>query len=163
RCCGYAESLAVDSTGLVQVAFFSNADPDGTFMHEVLGPDLSPTGSTPLKPTAQHTDRVPLVSDRAGSTYLAWPPGNPATAVTVVPFRNGQPSGDGVNFSGPFTGGDPHMVLTLDAQDRLWVVWSQNGAVHAARSRSHGQHFGAVVSVPVGGTIYQVSAAGIDG
>jgi hypothetical protein len=163
RCCGYAESLAVDSTGLVQIAFFSNADPDGTFVHEALGPDLSPTGSTPLKPTAQHSDRVPLVSDRQGNTFLAWPPGNPATALTVVPFRGGRPSGDGVNFRGPFAGGDPHMALTLDAQDRLWVVWSQNGAVHAARSRSHGQHFGAVVSVPVSGTIYQVSAAGIDG
>ena len=27
RCCGYAESLAVDTSGLVQVAFYSNADP----------------------------------------------------------------------------------------------------------------------------------------
>jgi hypothetical protein len=34
RCCGYAESLAVDTTGLVQVAFFSNADPDGAFVYE---------------------------------------------------------------------------------------------------------------------------------
>src|SRR6185312_10019747 len=25
RCCGYAESLAVDSTGRVQIAFYSNA------------------------------------------------------------------------------------------------------------------------------------------
>jgi hypothetical protein len=163
RCCGYAESLAVDSTGLVQVAFFSNADPDGTFLYERLGPDLSPTGSTPLKPTAQHSDRVPLVSDREGATFLAWPPGNPATGVTVVPFRGGGPSGDGVNFRGAFTGGDPHMALTLDAQDRLWIVWTQNGAVHAARSRSHGQHFGAAVAAAVPGTTYQVSAAGIDG
>jgi len=43
RCCGYAESLAVDTTGLVQVAFYSNADPDGTFLYEKLGADLSPT------------------------------------------------------------------------------------------------------------------------
>src|SRR5438445_6555055 len=62
-CCGYAESLAVDSTGLVQVAFFSNADPDGTFLYESLGGDLSPAGSTALKPTASHDDRVPLVAD----------------------------------------------------------------------------------------------------
>jgi len=163
RCCGYAESLAVDSTGLAQIAFFSNADPDGTFLYERLGPDLSPTGSTPLKPTAQHTDRVPLVSDKEGNTFLAWPPGNPATGVTVVPFRGGGPSGDGVNVRGAFTGGDPHMALTLDAQDRLWIVWTQNGAVHAARSRSHGEHFGAAVSVAVPGTMYQVSAAALDG
>src|SRR5438128_770263 len=70
RCCGYAESLAVDSTGLVQVAFYSNADPDGTFVYESLGGDLSPAGSTSLKPTAPHDDRVPLVADRSGSTFM---------------------------------------------------------------------------------------------
>ena len=42
RCCGYAESLAVDTSGLVQVAFYSNADPDGTFLYEPLGADLTP-------------------------------------------------------------------------------------------------------------------------
>jgi hypothetical protein len=163
RCCGYAESLAVDTAGLAQVAFFSNADPDGTFVYERLGPDLAPTSSVPLKPTAQHIDRVPLVSDRSGNTFLAWPPGNPATGITVVPFRDGQPAGDGVSFRGPFTGGDPHMALALDAQDRLWIVWSAGGAIHAARSRSHGRHFGATVTVPVPGTVYQVSAAALDG
>jgi hypothetical protein len=162
RCCGYAESLAVDTTGLVQVAFYSNADPDGTFLYEPLGADLSPAGSTALKPTSQHTDRVPLVVDHSGTTFMAWPPGNPATGVTVVPFRAGSPAGDGVNFRGPFAGGDPHMALAVDSKDRLWTVWTGGGAVHAARSRSHGQHFGASVSVPVIGTMYQVSAAGGD-
>jgi hypothetical protein len=158
RCCGYAESLAVDTTGLVQVAFYSNADPDGTFLFETLGADLGVVGSTALKPTAQHADRVPLVADHSGTTFLAWPPGDPATGVTVVPFRGGSPAGDGVDFRGSFIGGDPHMALSVDSQDRLWIVWTGNGAVHAARSRSHGQHFGAVVSVPVTGTMYQVSA-----
>ena len=164
RCCGYAESLAVDTTGLVQVAFYSNADPDGAFLYEKLNPDLSVAGTTSLKPTAPHDDRVPLVSDKQGDTFIAWPPGYPsATALTVVPFRGGAPAGDGVGYRSVFTGGDPHIVLTLDPQDRLWLVWTGNGAVHAARSRSHGQHFGATVSVPVPGTAYQVSAAAIDG
>jgi hypothetical protein len=164
RCCGYAESVAVDTTGLVQVAFYSNADPDGTFLFEKLGPDLSPTGSTPLKPTAPHDDRVPLVSDHSGNTFMAWPPGYPtATELTVVPFRGGAPAGDGVTFRGPFSGGDPHAALAVDAQDRMWAVWTGGGAVHAARSRSHGQHFGATVSVHVPGTMYQVSAAGVGG
>lgn len=163
RCCGYAESVAVDTSGLVQVAFFSNATADGTFLYERLGPDLTPAGSTELKPTGQHSDRVPLVSDGLGNTFMAWPPGNPATSLTVVPFRGGQPAGDGVSFPGPFAGGDPHMALALDAQNRLWIVWTDGGAVHAARSRSHGEHFGAAVTVPVPGTSYQVSAAGIDG
>jgi hypothetical protein len=163
RCCGYAESLAVDTTGLAQVAFYSNADPDGTFLYEKLGADLSPAGSTALKPTGQHTDRVPLVADHSGTTFMAWPPGDPATGVTVVPFRGGLPAGDGVDFRGSFVGGDPHMALSVDTKDELWLVWTGGGAVHAARSRSHGQHFGASVTVPVTGTMYQVSAAGIAG
>jgi hypothetical protein len=138
RCCGYAESLAVDTTGLVQVAFYSNADPDGTFLYEKLGADLSPTDSTALKPTGQHIDRVPLVADHSGTTFMAWPPGDPATGVTVVPFRGGSPAGDGVDFRGTFVGGDPHMALTVDTKDDLWIVWTGGGAVHAARSRSHG-------------------------
>ena len=62
-----------------------------------------------------------------------------------------------------FSGGDPHMALSVDTEDRLWLVWTGDGAVHAARSRSHGQHFGATVRVPVTGTMYQVSAAGTGG
>src|SRR5712691_13350 len=163
RCCGYAESLAVDTNGLAQVAFFSNADPDGTFLYESLGADLGVAGSTALKPTAQHTDRVPLAADHSGTTFLAWPPGDPATGVTVVPFRAGSPAGDGFDFRGSFVGGDPHMALTVDTTDRLWIVWTGGGAVHGARSRSHGQHFGATVTVPVTGTMYQISAAGTGG
>ena len=163
RCCGYAESLAVDTAGLVQVAFYSNADPDGTFLYEKLGADLSPAGSTALKPTGAHIDRVPLVADHSGTTFMAWPPGDPATGVTVVPFRGGSPAGDGVDFRGSFVGGDPHMALSVDSKDELWIVWTGGGAVHAARSRSHGEHFGAAVSVPVTGTMYQLSAAGLAG
>ena len=164
RCCGYAESLAIDTAGIVQVAFYSNATADGTFLYEELGPDLSPVATTELKPTAPHDDRVPLVADGLGMTFLAWPPGYPtATALTVVPFRNGRPAADGVGFRGPFDGGDPHMALTVDRQNRLWVVWTGGGAVHAARSRSRGEHFGAVVSAPFPDAAYQISAAGIDG
>lgn len=162
RCCGYAASLAIDTAGLLQVAFYSNADPDGTFLYEKLNGDLSVAASTALKPTAPHDDRVPLVADHSGHTFLAWPPGYPtATSFTVAPFAGGAPAGDGVKFTGAFGGGDPHGMLAVDSQDRLWAVWSSNGAVHVARSRSHGQHFGAVVSAAVPGTIYQISAAAV--
>jgi len=162
RCCGYAASLAIDTAGLLQVAFYSNADPDGTFLYERLNADLSVAATTALKPTAPHDDRVPLVADLSGHTFLAWPPGYPgATSLTVAPFAAGAPAGDGVTFGGTFSGGDPHAALAVDAQDRLWAVWSSNGAVHVARSCSHGAHFGAVVSSAVPGTIYQVSAAAV--
>jgi len=161
-CCGYGESLAVDTTGLVQVAFYSNKDPDGTFLYEPLGGDLTPGTPTALKPTAPHDDRIPLVADKSGNTFMAWPPGYPtAVAFTVVPFRGGSPAGDGVSFQGSFSGGDPHMALAVDANNRLWAVWTGQGKVHVARSRSHGAHFGAEVSVALPGTAYQVSAAGL--
>jgi hypothetical protein len=162
RCCGYGESLAVDSAGLVQVALYSNADPDGATVYESLGADLSPSAPIPLKPVDRH--EAPLVADHLGNTFLAWAPGFPtATGVSVVPLRNGSPAGDGVTFRGSFTGGEPHMALSVDAQDRLWAVWTQAGAVYAARSRSHGMHFGAAVSVPLPGTAYQLSALGLGG
>src|SRR3954471_5799121 len=148
RCCGYHESLAVDSSGLAQIAFYSNADPDGATVYQPLASDLSPAASTALKPVAEH--EAPLVSDHAGNTFLAWAPGYPsATSISVVPFRGGAAAGDGVGFRGSFSGGDPHMALAVDAQDRLWLVWTSGGAVHAARSRSHGAHFGATVAVTV--------------
>jgi hypothetical protein len=162
RCCGANESLAVDTAGLVQIAFFSNADPDWATVYEPLGPDLGPTATIPLKPVDLR--EAPLVADHSGATFLAWAPGHlAATGVSVVPFRNGAPAGDGVIFRGPFDGGEPHMALSVDAQDRLWVVWTQAGSVRAARSRSHGMHFGATVSVALPGSAYQVSVLGLAG
>ena len=55
------------------------------------------------------------------------------------------------------------MALAVDAQDRLWLVWMSGGAVHAARSRSHGAHFGATVSVTVPATAHGIAAAGVAG
>lgn len=160
RCCGYSESLAVDSAGVTQVAFYSNADPDGATVYAQLATDLTPADPTVLKPVAQH--EAPLVADREGNTFLAWAPGYPtATAMSVVPFRGGAPSGDGVTFRGAFSGPEPHLTLAVDSADRLWAVWTQGGAIHAARSRSHGLHFGATVAVAEPGTVYQLAAAGV--
>ena len=162
-CCAYDDSIAVDSTGLAQVAFFSNATPNGAFVYLPLGADLTPGMQTPLAPSLEHPPRVPLVTDKSGITYLAWAPGNPATAVSVVPFRGGSAAGDGVTFHQAFGGGDPHMALSVDATDRLWVAWSGGGTVHAAHSRSHDQHFGASSASAVPGTAYQLSAVALPG
>jgi hypothetical protein len=158
-CCGYDSTVAVDSSGLVQAAFYSNASTGGAFVYASLGSDLSPAVMTPLAPTVEHTPRVPLVADRSGNTFLAWAPGNPTpTAFTIVRFRGGAPAGDGVTFRASFGGGDPHMALSVDSSDRLWAVWTGQGKLHAARSRSHGAHFGAAVAATLPGTGYQVSA-----
>src|SRR5579859_4964455 len=126
-CCAYDDSIAVDSTGLVQVAFYSNATANGAFVYMPLGADLTPGKQTALSPSLEHPPRVPLVTDKSGTTYLAWAPGNPATAVSVVPFRGGNAAGDGVTFHQAFGGGDPHMALSVDSSDRLWIAWSGGG------------------------------------
>jgi len=163
-CCGYDESLAVDTTGLVQVAFYSNATANGAFVYEPLAADLTPGAPFDLAPTVEHSPSVPLVSDRSGNTFMAWAPGNPtAIAFTVVPFRTGQPAGDGVTFRAAYAGGDPHMALSVDSSDRLWAVWTGQGAVHVARSRTHGMDFGAEARTAVPGSVYQVSAVGLPG
>jgi hypothetical protein len=159
-CCGYHESLAVDSTGLAQVAFYSNADPTGATVYEPLGGDLTPGAPVELNPVAER--EAPLVADHLGSTFLAWAAGYPtAGSLTVVPFRAGAPTSDGVTFRGRFSGPEPHLALTVDGQDRLWLVWTQGGTLHAARSRSHGAHFGATVTVDEPGTVYELAALGL--
>ena len=125
-------------------------------------PTLTPASSTALKPVAEH--EAPLVADHSGNTFLAWAPGYPsATSISVVPFRAGSPAGDGVSFKGPFSGGDPHMALAVDTQDRLWAIWTSGSAVHAARSRSHGAHFGATVTVAMPATAHGIAAVALAG
>jgi hypothetical protein len=53
------------------------------------------------------------------------------------------------------------MALAVDTADRLWLVWTQGGKVRAARSRSHGLHFGATVTAAEPGTVYQLAVAGV--
>ena len=160
RCCVANESLAVDTSGLAQVAFFSNADPDWATVYEPLGADLTPGTAFPLKPVDIH--EAPLVADRSGNTFLAWAPGYPiATGLSVVTFHGGSPAGDGYPLRGTFDGGEPHLALSVDPQDRLWVVWTAQGAVYAARSRSHGMHFGAAVHVTLADTANELSALGL--
>jgi hypothetical protein len=164
RCCGYAASVAVDSSGTVRVAFYSNADSDGKFVVEQLGADLSPTASTEFVTTAPRDDRIPLVSDGAGFTYLGWSPGYPvAKAFAVETWSRGTRQTSAMGTTAAFTGGDPHMALSLDPADRLWAVWTGQGRVHVTRSRTHAAHTGALVSAALPGTAYQVSAVGLPG
>lgn len=164
RCCGYAASVAVDSTGVVRVAFYSNADSDGKFVLEQLGSDLSPTATTEFTTTAPRDDRVPLVSDPAGFTYLGWAPGYPgAKAFDVERFKGATRETSGMGVNGTFTGGDPHMALSVDPVGRLWAAWTGQGRVHVTRSRTHAAHTGALVSSAFPGTAYQLSAVGLPG
>ena len=164
ECCGYGTSIAVDSSGVVRVAFYSNANNSGQFEIETLPFDLTPSGHTGFGPTAPRSDRVPLVSDADGFTYLGWAPGYPdASAFSVEPFDEGTPETSGMQSKAKFTGGDPHMALSLDPADRLWAAWTGQGRVHVTRSRTHAAHTGALVSAKLNGTAYDLSAVGLPG
>jgi hypothetical protein len=163
-CCGYAESLAVDTTNYAQIAFWSNANAfPSQFVYEGLdssGGQAGPGRAFGLPQSVPHDDGVPLVADGLGNTFMAWAGGYPsATSFVVNVFRGGNLLTSSVVGGGTFSGGDPHMALAVDPSNRLWSVWTQNGAVHARRSRSAGRHFGAPSVAGLGGaTAYQLAA-----
>lgn len=162
-CCGYAESLAVDSSGGAQIAFWSNASVfRNLFVYQRLDGAGAAAGSARAfgqPQTAPRDDDVPLVADGAGNVFLGWAPGYPsARAFVVDTFRGGGLAHTSVAGGGSFAGGDPHMALGVDPANRLWAVWTQGGAVHARRSRSAGRHFGAVSAARLPGSAYQLAA-----
>jgi len=155
-CCGYAESLAVDSSGLAQIAFWSNATGQSGYLYgPVGGPYANLTGG---KESLSNDARVPLVADGSGSTYVAWQTGYPTADAFVVSTYRGGALQHTVTFAGKYAQPDPAMALSVDASGRLWAVWTRAGSVWAARSRSHGAHFGAAVRVAKPGSICQLEA-----
>jgi hypothetical protein len=158
-CCGYAESLAVDSTGLAQIAFWSNASGQSGYLYGPIGgPYVNLTGG---KESLSNDERVPLVADGSGNTFLGWQTGYPdANAFIVNTYRGGKQV-HSVRFTHAFKQPDPHMALSVDAAGRLWALWTQDGAVWAARSRSQGAHFGAAVHVTAPGSVYQLEAGAL--
>ncbi|HEX6761337.1 MAG TPA: hypothetical protein VF094_00915 [Gaiellaceae bacterium] len=166
-CCGYAESLAVDTANYAQIAFWSNANPfPSEFVYEGLdgsGAQAGPGRAFGQPQTAPRDDDVPLVADGLGNTFMGWSGGYPsATSVAVNAFRGGNLLYSGVVAGGTFSGGDPHMALAVDPANRLWAVWTQGGSVHARRSRSAAHHFGAVSTVSLGAvTAYQLAAVAL--
>jgi hypothetical protein len=161
-CCGYAESLAVDSNNYAQIAFWSNASAfPNQFVYE--GLDAAGAQAGPGRGFGQQTvprdDDVPLVASGT-TTYMGWAGGYPAvTSFVVNAFQGGNLLYSTVAAGGAFGGGDPHMALSPDGAGRLWAVWTQGGAVHARRSRSQAHHFGAATLASAGGaTVYQLAA-----
>ena len=153
-CCGYGESVAVDSLGVVRVAFWSNASTaPNKFVLDQLGGPMHTYGTQSIP----RDDRVPLLSFGA-HTYLEWSNGYPSSKLVAVEFL---PQGrNRVLDRGKFAGGDPHMALALEPDGKLWALWTRNGSVRARRSRSNGVGWGAPVSlaVPRGATAYELGA-----
>jgi hypothetical protein len=153
-CCGYGASVAVDSLGVVRVAFWSNAStaPD-RFVLATLGGGMRTYGTQSIV----RSDRVPLVS-YGPNTYLEWSNGSPTSQIVVVERF---PRGHNVTLEqAKFSGGDPHMALATEPDGKLWALWTRNGVVKARRSRTSGVGFGATVdiAVPKGATAYELEA-----
>ena len=165
RCCGYAESLAVDSNGLAQIAFWSNASGHGGFLYGKLAANGGLAGSLKTLSSGQtipRDQRVPLVADAKGNTYVAYSNGYPTSTAFVVETLRGGAAHHVVTVArGTFAGPEPLMALAVDKDGRLWAVWTQGGQLWAARSRSAGAHFGAAVHVALPGTAYQIEAAAL--
>jgi len=158
-CCGYAESLAVDSAGLAQIAFWSNATGQSGYLYGPIGgPYTNLTGG---KESLANDARVPLVADTQGNTFLGWQTGYPdANAYIVNTYRGGKLA-HSVRFAHVFRQPDPHMALAVDAAGRLWALWTQDGAVWAARSRTAGASFGAAAHAMAPGSVYQLEAGAL--
>ena len=163
-CCGYAESLAVDTNDFAQIAFWSNANSfPNVFVYQGLDGSGAQAGAGRAfgsPQTIPRDDDVPLVADGAGNTFMGWSGGYPtSTSFVVNAFQGGNLGWDTPVAGGTFEGGDPHMALAVDPSNRLWAVWTQNGVVHARRSRSAAHHFGAPTAAGLGGvTAYQLAA-----
>jgi len=133
-CCTYGESLAVDSKGLVQILLYSNAKaPNFGTLYGTLdatgalaGPFQNVTGGKDVVP---RNDNNPLVADRVGNTFLAWTEGSPPTALHVQTRQAGAVVHDVIVWR-QFSGGDPHMALSVDGQNQLWASWTANGRVY---------------------------------
>jgi hypothetical protein len=162
-CCGYGESLAVDSHGLAQVAFWSNATGHAGYLYGKLSAAGSLAGGLRVLSsgeTAQRADRVPLAADGSGDTFVSFANGYPMPTTLVVETLRGGGAAHKVTLAtGHFGGNEPLMALDVDASGRLWAVWTEGGSLWAARSRSHGAHFGAAVHVALQGSGYDLEAA----
>src|SRR5438874_8040404 len=92
-CCGYAESLAVDSSGLAQIAFWSNATGRAGFLYGKLDAAGALAGSLRNLSTGEtipRDNRVPLVADAKGNPFVGFSTGYPSsTSFVVETMRSG--------------------------------------------------------------------------
>jgi hypothetical protein len=166
-CCGYDESLAVDTSGLAQLAFWSNATGKSGYMYETLD-DTGSAGGAPVNLAAGSdaqvqpgANRIPLVADGAGNTFMAWPG---AKHVTVAALGAGKVRR---KFAVRTAGPPSHVALAVEPDGgKLWVVWTQGKYLWATRLRDAAQGSAPIIvrtPLPAGKTGYTLEAVGLAG
>jgi hypothetical protein len=118
-CCGYGESVAVDSHGLAQVAFWSNATGRRGYLYGKLtavGALAGGLRTLSTGETVERADRVALAADASGNTCVAFANGYPsASAFVVETLRGGATAHKLTLAAGHFSGNEPLMALDVDA------------------------------------------------
>jgi hypothetical protein len=166
-CCGYDESLAVDSSGLGQLAFWSNATSKPGYLYEILDDSGAPAGAA--VDLAAGTDaqalpgsnRVPLVADGAGNTFMAWPG---TKHVTIAALGAGKLR----SKLAIRTAGAPNQLALAVEPDggKLWVVWTQGKYLWATRLRDAAHGAAPIIvrtALPAGRTPYALETVGLSG
>jgi hypothetical protein len=166
-CCGYNESLAVDTSGLAQLAFWSNATSKPGYLYEILDDSGSPVGAPvnlAVGTDAQAlpgTNRVPLVADGAGNTFMAWPG---TKHVTIAALGAGKLRR---KFAIRTAGAPNQVALAVEpGGGKLWVVWTQGKYLWATRLRDAAHDSAPIVvktPLPAGRTAYALEAVGLAG
>jgi hypothetical protein len=166
-CCGYSESLAVDTSGLAQLAFWSNATGKPGYMYEQLD-DAGGATAAPVNLAAgtdaqvlPSSNRLPLVADGKGNTFMAWPG---ARHVTIAALRGGKV----LHKLAIRTAGAPNQLALAMEPDgaKLWVVWTQGNRLWATRLRDAAHGAAPIVvrtGLPPGRTPYALEAVGVAG
>ena len=166
-CCGYYESLAVESSGQAQLAFWSNATGKSGFLYELLNASGGAAGQ-PVNLSAgtdaqgsPAINRVPLVADGGGNTFMAWPG---ARHINIAALGAGK-------LKRKFairTATTPRQVALAVEPDggKLWVVWTDGVSAWSTRLRDAAHAAAPIVvrtKLPVGRSPYALEAAGLAG
>ena len=122
-----ANRLPSTRPALVQVAFYSNADPGRHVplraarrrsQRRRLDARSSRPRSTPTACRSSPTTRA--------TTFLAWPPGYPtATASRSCRSAAARPPATASTSAAPSSAATRTWRSSVDSQDRLWVVWTR--------------------------------------
>jgi hypothetical protein len=166
-CCGYSESLAVDTSSRAQLAFWSNATGKSGYMYEQLDATGGATGA-PVNLAAgtdaqglPATNRLPLVADGKGNTFMAWPG---TRHVTIAALSGGKVRR---KFAIRTAGAPNQLALAVEPDGaKLWVAWTQGKYLWATRLRDAAHSAAPIVvrtPLPAGRTPYVLEAVGLAG